>query len=162
MLRSKCLPAAAVVLFTEEQARTGRCYVQEDLLHLILNRRFNNLCRQGNCAVYAAVSSTEPVVTNCSAHNVVILPLPGSELVALEIVLLELARLRLHGAAEVCTPPLSTFFSKLYGPDPLFNVTVGSCATCSLHGACTRGDHCHTDIDDAQHYCRDGEFVPFE
>ena len=77
--------------------------MQEGLLHAILNRRLNNLCRQANCPVYAAQSSTEPVVTNCSAHNVIIVPLPGEELAALETVMVELARLRLHGAAEVRT-----------------------------------------------------------
>ena len=59
--------------------------------------------------MYAAQSSTEPVVTNCSAHNVIIVPLPGAELAAFEAVMVELARLRLHGAAEVRPPGLLLF-----------------------------------------------------
>jgi hypothetical protein len=67
----------------------------------MLNRRLNNLCRKGGCPVYAAQTSTEPMVRNCAAHHVTIVPLPGATLPALEMVLLELARIRLHGAAEV-------------------------------------------------------------
>ena len=89
------------MVVAECTVRRDCCCVQEDLLHTILNRRLNNLCRQGGCPVYAAQSSTEPVVTNCSAHNVIIVPLPGAELAALETVMMELARLRVHGAAQV-------------------------------------------------------------
>lgn len=77
--------------------------VQEDLFHLIFNRRLAAVSRQPGCPFYVAQSGTDSLMTTCATHNCSIMPLPGKTLEALETVLQELARLRAHGAEPVRT-----------------------------------------------------------
>lgn len=96
---------------THSAARTP----QEDLFHLMLNRRLAVVSRRPGCPFYAAQSSTEGLMASCATHTCGIMPLPGKTLEALETVLLELARLRMHGAAEVrgSPPPRASLHSAL-------------------------------------------------
>lgn len=77
--------------------------LQEDLFHLMLNRRLAAVSRRPGCPFYVAQSGTEGLTTACATHSCSIMPLPGRTLEALETVLRELARLRLHGAEPVRT-----------------------------------------------------------
>eukprot|EP00892_Ulva_mutabilis_P009176 jgi/Ulvmu1/6630/UM003_0268.1 len=92
--------------------------IKEDLFHLVLNRRLAVVSRRPGCPFYAAQSSTEALMATCATHTCAVMPLPRCTLDALETVLRELARLRLHSAepreVEVARMRYLTDYESLY------------------------------------------------
>lgn len=95
----------AVVFGAVSHGSAGRALLQEDLFHLMLNRRLAVVSRLPGCPFYVAQTATESLMATCGTHTCSIMPLPGKTLEALETALLEISRLRMHGAEPVPPPP---------------------------------------------------------
>jgi hypothetical protein len=75
--------------------------LQMDILLSIINRRLDCVSRQEAGPFYTACMTTEPLLQSFEAHSLAVVPYEGRICEALQGVLMELARLRVHGVSEV-------------------------------------------------------------
>eukprot|EP00898_Chlorokybus_atmophyticus_P001425 jgi/Chlat1/2283/Chrsp17S02583 len=75
-------------------------YLASEIFQMVLNQRFFKICRQQDAPFYSAVASTEDPVRPVQAFGLSAVPEEGKPLPALKCMLMEVARIRLHGVSE--------------------------------------------------------------
>jgi hypothetical protein len=83
-----------------------RC-LQLWLLQSIINRRLDEVSRREPSPFYRAVFATDSLTRECEAHVLDISTFQGRICEGIEAVLLEIARLRVHGISDVCPVTLA-------------------------------------------------------
>lgn len=76
-------------------------WLQVEMLHNVLNRRLDEVCRREEGPFYGALMGCEPLTRRCEAHCLDVVAYERRICEGVEAALTEIARLRMHGIPDV-------------------------------------------------------------